>query len=228
MTRNETSAARSDPRPGRRRAGRPRASADPEQARRRIVESAAALFAEKGFGRTTTAEIAGAAGLSEGTVFHHFATKRALLAEVGEREGDRVLSIGLAGIDPAAPPPDPQRLLRPLFEYARQQPDAYRLFAMDGDVEDLASGFAAKRGRVTAGLAALLAAWSARGQLRAMNAELVADLVFAVADGAVRRMVLEQRWDEQEECLQEACHAVRGILAPLGAPAEEGVTGGDS
>ena len=128
------------------------------------------------------------------------------------REGDRVLGVAFAALDPAAPPPDPEDLIRGLFEYARQDPDAYRVFAMDGDQEDLDAGFAAKRERVTQGLAALLAAWSARGHLRRMDPDVVASLLFAVVDTAVRRLVLEDRWAEEIAWRQEVVGAVRALI----------------
>lgn len=49
--------------------------------RERIVEAARNLFAEKGFDRTTTAEIARKAGISEGTIYRHFKSKKELLME---------------------------------------------------------------------------------------------------------------------------------------------------
>lgn len=49
--------------------------------RERIVEAARNLFAEKGFDRTTTAEIARDAGISEGTIYRHFKSKKELLME---------------------------------------------------------------------------------------------------------------------------------------------------
>lgn len=55
--------------------------------RRHIVNSAAALFASKGFERTTTSEICKAAGISTGNLFHYFPNKRALFHAVFE-EGD--------------------------------------------------------------------------------------------------------------------------------------------
>jgi len=49
--------------------------------REKIVETARSLFAEKGYNRTTTAEIAREAGLSEGTIYRHFNSKKELLME---------------------------------------------------------------------------------------------------------------------------------------------------
>ncbi len=49
--------------------------------RDRIVETARSLFAEKGYERTTTAEIAREAGISEGTIYRHFDSKKELLME---------------------------------------------------------------------------------------------------------------------------------------------------
>lgn len=46
------------------------------------MKEAAALFAKKGFTRTSTAEIAEAANTAHGTVFYHFGTKQELLFEI--------------------------------------------------------------------------------------------------------------------------------------------------
>ncbi|KIF04012.1 TetR family transcriptional regulator [Streptomyces sp. RSD-27] len=56
--------------------------------RQRIVNAAAALFAAKGFERTTTADICKAVGMSAGNLFHYFPNKRAIFLAVfdGDRE----------------------------------------------------------------------------------------------------------------------------------------------
>jgi TetR/AcrR family transcriptional regulator len=46
--------------------------------RHQLIEVAIDLFAEKGFGGTTTREIAAAAGVTEAIIFRHFATKQDL------------------------------------------------------------------------------------------------------------------------------------------------------
>ncbi len=53
--------------------------------RSQILDAAAAVFAEKGFHRTTTKEIAQAAGVSEGTIYNYFNTKSDLLIGIMTR-----------------------------------------------------------------------------------------------------------------------------------------------
>jgi len=53
-----------------------------EDRRLQILRVAVSLFSRKGFGGTTTREIAQAAGVSEAMVFRHFATKQELYAAI--------------------------------------------------------------------------------------------------------------------------------------------------
>lgn len=50
-----------------------------EERRQDILEAALSIFTKKGYNGSTTAEIARAAGVAEGTIFRHFATKKELL-----------------------------------------------------------------------------------------------------------------------------------------------------
>src|SRR4030066_27226 len=51
----------------------------------KILEAASSLFAEKGFHRTTTKEIAEAADVAEGTLYNYFDNKNDLLFEIINR-----------------------------------------------------------------------------------------------------------------------------------------------
>jgi AcrR family transcriptional regulator len=53
--------------------------------RSQILDGAAAVFAEKGFHRATTREIAQAAGVSEGTIYNYFDSKEDLLIGIMSR-----------------------------------------------------------------------------------------------------------------------------------------------
>nr|WP_279379671.1 TetR/AcrR family transcriptional regulator [Polymorphobacter fuscus] len=49
------------------------------------------LFSTKGFAGTGTADIAREADVSEGSIFYHFGSKKALLAQLGERHGQAMI-----------------------------------------------------------------------------------------------------------------------------------------
>jgi TetR/AcrR family transcriptional regulator len=50
--------------------------------RRQLIESALEVFSKRGFAETTTKEIAAAAGVSEGIIYHHFPTKEAVYTSI--------------------------------------------------------------------------------------------------------------------------------------------------
>ncbi len=50
------------------------------------------LFSTKGFAATGTADIAREADVSEGSIFYHFGSKKALLAELGRRYGEQMIA----------------------------------------------------------------------------------------------------------------------------------------
>ncbi|CAM4067121.1 TetR/AcrR family transcriptional regulator [Nocardiopsis gilva] len=60
-------------------------TADTETVPRRLLTAATRLFAEKGFDRTSVQEIVDAAAVTKGAMYHYFASKDDLLAEVYER-----------------------------------------------------------------------------------------------------------------------------------------------
>jgi AcrR family transcriptional regulator len=56
-----------------------------EARRNQILDAAASVFAEKGFHRATTKDIASAAGVSEGTIYNYFDSKADLLIGIMSR-----------------------------------------------------------------------------------------------------------------------------------------------
>ncbi len=60
---------------------------DPAETKQRVLAAAHMLFSTKGFASTGTADIAREADVSEGSIFYHFGSKKALLAELGVRHG---------------------------------------------------------------------------------------------------------------------------------------------
>lgn len=67
--------------------GRPKK--DPENVRRRLLNSTASLMASRGFAGVSISDIATDAGVTKGGLFHHFASKQELIAAVFEDELER-------------------------------------------------------------------------------------------------------------------------------------------
>jgi len=64
-----------------------------------LVSAARALFVEKGYAATSTPEIAAAADITRGALYHHFADKRDLFRAVVDREA-RAVAEAIEAIDP--------------------------------------------------------------------------------------------------------------------------------
>ncbi|MBO2465185.1 TetR family transcriptional regulator [Actinomadura violacea] len=73
------------------------------EARRRLRQAALELYRERGFDRTTTAEIAARAGVNERTFFRHFPDKREVLFD-GEADLRAALTSAVAEATDGLPP----------------------------------------------------------------------------------------------------------------------------
>lgn len=67
-------------------------NATEEGTRARILQAAQRLFARKGYDGTTTRDLAAAANVAEGTLFRHFANKKAILVEVATQGWVEILT----------------------------------------------------------------------------------------------------------------------------------------
>jgi AcrR family transcriptional regulator len=85
-------------------------------ARGRLAQIALELFAEQGFERTTAAEVAERAGLTERTFFRHFADKRDVLFYGGEMLEALLVEV----IATTAPDSPPMEVARVALERAAQ------------------------------------------------------------------------------------------------------------
>jgi AcrR family transcriptional regulator len=77
-------------------------AAQREETRRQLIQAGLRVVADAGFAGASTAAIAQATGKAHGTVFVHFATRDALVAELVAEVG-RAMSARLAELDSAQP-----------------------------------------------------------------------------------------------------------------------------
>ncbi|MDW7710423.1 MAG: TetR/AcrR family transcriptional regulator [Deferrisomatales bacterium] len=91
--------------------------------RRKILVAATELFARRGYHKTSTADLAATIGMTQGAVFHHFASKEALLHAVLERLA-RGLEAYRALLEGPASAGSVHRVVDLMVEHFKRQPEA--------------------------------------------------------------------------------------------------------
>jgi AcrR family transcriptional regulator len=93
----------------------------------RIQDAAEHLFAVHGYERTTTKQLAEAAGVAEGTLFRHFESKKAILAAVMSHGWNILLSDLLATLCEVSDCQDMVTLLRHRWQDVHQHADLVKV-----------------------------------------------------------------------------------------------------
>lgn len=106
-----------------------------------LMESAARLFAERGFAAVSTAELGEAVGMSGPALYKHFPSKDALLAEILVDASERLLSgcraiLAADAQDGSGPAETLERLVRFHLDFATTDPDVIRI--QDRELSSLA------------------------------------------------------------------------------------------
>ncbi len=179
-------------------------------ARGRLAKVALALYAEQGFEKTTVAEIAKQAGLTERTFFRHFADKREVLFYGMEMLRD-LLVRAVADAPASATPID---AVGAAFQAAgamlQENPERVRLR------DAVVSANAELRERELIKLAAFASAVAAALRDRGVpepTASLAAETGIAVFKVAFARWVSEPGQPDLPEILRESMAELRGVLA---------------
>ncbi len=178
----------------------------PDEKREQILAAAAALFGDEGYAGATTARIASRAEVSEGIVFHHFGSKRELFRQVVAEYG-RSFVRAMFGDDPAAEPRSSQLAIAAGFAFVREHRGLHRAFATrDPELASLVEE--GTHDPIVAALEKTLQAGVDHGVTRPMKVRVVAELCYALVDGALRACFLEGDGSNEDEYLAEAIHCV--------------------
>jgi AcrR family transcriptional regulator len=195
------------------RAGRPRrydASGRRARARasqREILDAARELFVQRGYGRTTIAEIARAAGVSPETVYGAFRNKATLLHRVWDitigGDDEDVVFHDRPEVKALRAEPDLRRRLvgHAAFSTATARRIAPFLIALQGAAasEPAAAQMLAEIGRQRyEGIGVMAREAAATGQL-AVSEQECRDVIWAMTDGLLwHRLVHERGWTDEE------------------------------
>ncbi|HEY2775576.1 MAG TPA: TetR/AcrR family transcriptional regulator [Candidatus Binatia bacterium] len=216
--------------------GSPRTKAwkqDPQGRRDRVVEEATRLFLQHGYANVSTADIARAAGVAEGTVFHYFGSKSALLGAVAEHYGEQFAAAMFAGLDPVAAQATVTAIVERAFDFVAGQWPGFGHFlladsqaaAEKGDASGSTSAplaRSANRVAVTRRVESVLEQWQRQRLLSGLDPPVTADLLFGIMEAALRGWMLSGLAHARERYAAATVAAMSRILGiDVVSPAED-------
>ncbi len=167
----------------------------------RIVEAMRRSVARRGTAGSTFDRVSREAGVSRGLLHYYFGTKEQLLVEAVRRDCELRLQRLERQLEAARSADDYLGLMvQSLQENLREDPDfmtlLFELFTLSRRNADIAKEYKGLLQRTREQLAGMLAAADADGILRLhAEPEAVADILFAIGDGLVLRMLTEPERD---------------------------------
>jgi AcrR family transcriptional regulator len=170
-----------------------------QDTRARLLDSAARVFARRGFHAASVEEVAEEAGFSKGAVYSNFESKEDLfLAMVEARFGDRLGAIRAAVAEPGAPGEQARRsgesFVRTLVADPEWPPVFMEFWAYAQRNPAVRRRFAAQVGALRAAVAEILGARAAElGMELPLPAEHLATMTFAMATGFAMERQLDPR-----------------------------------
>jgi AcrR family transcriptional regulator len=191
----------------------------------RILQAAWAVFARRGLA-ATMAEVAAAAGVSQGLAYRYFASKeelfRSLVEEVMQAAGDRPIATGIQG----TPGDRLQRVIRALVEHRRDRPQFYEL--LDHVISDEGTppallALVRKRGEMfVKTVRQLIVEAQATGEAAPDDPDQLVCAIFACLEGLSRSALRHP--DEYSSYFPEPRIVVR-MLMPLPEPPDASLMG---
>jgi AcrR family transcriptional regulator len=182
----------------------------PEEKRALILSAARRCFSERPYPEVATAEIARRAGVSEGTVFHHFGSKLKLLQVVASEYG-RDLIVALAeGTEDG--PNDMHVMAQRAYDFVERE-GTLGLSVGNEAEQPIHVIWAAIREQAIAGGVLALEHWHRMGLVRPMNPRIVAEILFPMLNGLLLRAIMRGE-RIPEEHLKEAQRCFEGALRP--------------
>jgi AcrR family transcriptional regulator len=179
-----------------------------KEPREELLDAAAELFSTLGYGKATTRAIAKAAGLRQPSMFHYFATKEELFAELLDRTVQPAVDTleRLLEIDEAA---DVRFYVLAYSDVHSLCSGAYNVPVLQMLPEArraVFSGYWGKREKLFAGYLSLIEAGAREGHMRVVDAERTATIIFGTVESVAT-------WfDRSEQNAAEVARAVAELV----------------
>lgn len=186
---------------------------DPNQKRELLLAAARDLFSAQGFSDTSTKQIAAHAGVSEGILFHQFGSKKGLFECLAD---DFAHAAAAATMPSGSQPVTEESVVRSAFDFAENEPVLYDLLS-SSSMASAGLNESTYINIIVDQIAASLDTASATGHIRTGNTRIMAELQFAIVDGAInawRRKNKQEQAALREDYIQEAVSCMRAMLAP--------------
>ncbi len=184
------------------------------ETRQRILQAAQRLFARSGYDATTTRDLAQAAGVAEGTLFRHFANKKAILIEVATEGWIELLTELLTELSEMASYKAVAQMMRRRMLNLRENADLMRVCFLEAQFHpELRDRIQLEViAKMTDVAEAFFQTAMDRGVYRPMNPKVVAQVflgMFAIA-GFSQNTLIEP--DASPQALQEMAEGLADIF----------------
>jgi AcrR family transcriptional regulator len=179
---------------------------NPRQTRDRLVRAALELFTTRGYHETTTPLIAARAGVAEGTIYRHFASKDELRNEI-YRAGVRLFATAVREADPRAHCRERLGLIaRRWRDAGAREPAVVRLVFSDAFALLVDDKSRTATRELRGELEKVIAAGKAAAEVRPGSAELWAEVWLRLVLLALER-IARGTWKADEPAVQQVFDA---------------------
>ncbi|MDQ3627446.1 MAG: TetR/AcrR family transcriptional regulator [Actinomycetota bacterium] len=149
--------------------------------REQLIETARAVFAQRGFEGTSVEEIAARAEVSKPIVYEHFGGKEGLYAVVVDREVLRLLEMVRGALTAGHPRELLEQAALALLDYIESRPDGFRILVRDSPLGSSAGSYVSIMSDIASRVEGILEAeFKARGfetRYSAMYSQMLVGMV---------------------------------------------------
>jgi AcrR family transcriptional regulator len=180
------------------------------------LAAASRLFGRRGYTTVTTAMIAEEAGVSEGTIYHYFGSKDALVSAAAARYGRGFAEAMFDGFDASAGLPDVDAVIRRAFAYVRFSDPLFGVFLLADDAGQSLPAKRANRTEIVTRLTEIFSVWRNQGLIRRAEPRILAELSFGLVEAGLRECYARESTTAaaEEAYVAEVAQCIRGMLTP--------------